>query len=111
MENHNNEVRQKHCLRELPAWERLLKRLVFRTFEDVKGRRILDFGSGEGITANFFAGKNEVVAVEPREEMLQHRWKDNAYEQICGSVEKLQKMAGRFIFVSTARENKRRMKR
>lgn len=93
MESHNYEERQKHSLQELPAWERLLKRLVFRTFEDVSGKRILDFGSGEGITANFFAGKNEVVAVEPRGEMMQHRWKDNAYEQICGSVEKLQEMA------------------
>lgn len=33
--------------------------------------KILDFGSGEGITANYFAKNNDVIAIEPSEEMLE----------------------------------------
>lgn len=84
-------LQKKRELKELGAWEQLLKRIVFQTFEDVQGKRILDFGSGEGITANFFAAKNEVVAVEPWEEMLQNRWCDNGYEQIQGGIEEVSK--------------------
>ena len=34
--------------------------------------KILDFGSGEGITANYFAKNNDVIAIEPSEEMLEN---------------------------------------
>lgn len=53
----------------LPAWERLFKRIVWKQIGEIEGKRILDFGSGEGITANYFARKNEVIAIEPSEEM------------------------------------------
>lgn len=49
---------------ELPAWERLLKRIVWKQLGEIEGKRILDFGSGEGITANYFAEKNEVFQNE-----------------------------------------------
>lgn len=76
-------------LAELPAWERLLKKIVWKQLGDVEGKYILDFGSGEGITANHFAEKNTVVAIEPSEEMLANRWADYAYRQIRGDVSSL----------------------
>lgn len=69
---------------ELTDWDRLLKRILWTQLGDIKGKKILDFGSGEGITANHFAKDNEVVAVEPWEEMLQNRWQDYGYVQIQG---------------------------
>ena len=74
---------------ELPAWERLLKKIVWAQLGDIRGKNILDFGSGEGITANHFAENNNVVAIEPSAEMLVNRWVDFEYRQIQGDVTKL----------------------
>lgn len=79
-------------LLELPAWDRLFKRIVWQQMGDISGKRILDFGSGEGITADHFAANNEVVAIEPSEVILANAWKDNKYEQIVGDVSSLSKM-------------------
>ena len=76
-------------LTELPAWERLLKKIVWAQLGDMQEKSILDFGSGEGVTANHFAENNHVVAIEPSEEMLKNRWKDFEYRQIQGNVTKL----------------------
>jgi len=54
-----------HYITELPAWERLFKKMVWEQLGAPEGKTILDFGSGEGITANHFAMKNEVTAIEP----------------------------------------------
>ena len=78
-----------HDIAELPPWDRLLKRIVWKQLGEMEGKRILDFGSGEGITANHFADKNVVVAVEPSEEMLRNRWADYEYRQIVGDASKL----------------------
>jgi SAM-dependent methyltransferase len=74
---------------ELPAWERLFKKIVWVQIGDIEGKKILDFGSGEGITANHFAKKNDVTAIEPSEEMLSNAWKDYEYTQIVGDVNAL----------------------
>ena len=58
------------------AWERLFKKIVWKQLGDMEGKKILDFGSGEGITANHFAEKNDVTAIEPSKEMLSNAWKD-----------------------------------
>ena len=55
----------------------------------MEGKKILDFGSGEGITANHFAEKNDVTAIEPSKEMLSNAWKDYEYTQIVGDVNAL----------------------
>lgn len=78
-----------HDITELPAWERLLKRIVWKQLGEIEGKRILDFGSGYGITASHFAVRNSVVAVEPSEEMLNSRWEDYEYRQIVGDISKL----------------------
>ena len=76
-------------LTELPAWERLFKKIVWAQLGDIQGKNILDFGSGEGITASHFAENNNVVAIEPSEEMLVNRWTDYEYRQIQGDVTNL----------------------
>ncbi len=76
-------------IKELTAWERLFKKIVWVQIGDIEGKKILDFGSGEGITANHFAKKNDVTAIEPSEGMLSNAWKDYEYTQIVGDVNAL----------------------
>lgn len=77
----------------LPPWEALLKKILFLQLGDIQGKKILDFGSGMGFTASFFAQNNEVVAIEPAEEALQERCTDHPYTQLVGSTELLKEMA------------------
>ncbi len=78
-----------HDIIELPAWERLFKEIVWEQLGDIEGKKILDFGSGEGITANHYARKNDVIAIEPSMVMLSNAWKDYKYTQIVGDVNAL----------------------
>ena len=78
-----------HDITDLPARERLFKKIVWKQLGDMEGKKILDFGSGEGITANHFAEKNDVTAIEPSKEMLSNAWKDYEYTQIVGDVNAL----------------------
>lgn len=82
----------KHDLNSLPPWERLLKRVLWTQLGPISHQRILDFGSGIGVTANHYAANNEVVAVEPGVESVQRRWDDHSYRQIIGSTEVLREM-------------------
>lgn len=76
-------------IEDIPAWERLFKKIVWKQIGDVKNKDILDFGSGEGITSDHFAESNRVVAVEPWEEMLKDAWTDHAYKQVIGDIKAL----------------------
>lgn len=78
-----------HNIIKLPAWERLFKKIVWKQLGNLEGKKILDFGSGEGITANHFAEKNDVTAIEPSEDMLSNAWKEYEYTQILGDVNAL----------------------
>jgi SAM-dependent methyltransferase len=51
--------------------------------------RILDFGSGLGVTASHYAAWHEVTAIEPNNEMTENRRTENPYTQISGGVESL----------------------
>lgn len=76
-------------LKSLQPWEALMKRIVWQQLGEIKGKKILDFGSGIGVTANYLAAQNEVIAVEPSIESVNKRWKEHQYEQIIGSKDKL----------------------
>ena len=78
---------------ELPPWECLMKRVVWKQLGDIQNKKILDFGSGIGVTANYLAKYNEVVAIEPDEESVKERWVDNSYRQIIGDIHELYKFA------------------
>lgn len=80
-----------HSTNELPAWERLFKRIVWKQLGNIKNKRILDFGSGKGVTSNHFAISNDVTAIEPSQEMLLNAWKDYDYTQIVGDISSLSK--------------------
>ena len=73
-------------LMELPEWERLLKKIIWQQLGQIRGQSVLDFGSGQGITADYLAGNNSVVAIEPWDEMLKDAWRDHEYRQIIGDV-------------------------
>ncbi|MBQ4068773.1 MAG: class I SAM-dependent methyltransferase [Lachnospiraceae bacterium] len=77
---------------ELQPWELLLKKLVWKQLDFINGKRVLDFGSGHGVTANHFAKNNQVVAVEPSEEMLLTTDMENDYIQIKGGVDELRRL-------------------
>lgn len=59
-------------------WGRLFYRLVWHNL-GFKDKKILDFGSGFGVTSNHLAKFNDVTAVEPNGELLEHRICDNRY--------------------------------
>lgn len=78
---------------DLQPWECLMKKIVWKQLGEIKDKRILDFGSGIGVTANYLAEYNDVTAIEPDEESVKDRWADNHYTQIAGSTDELCKFA------------------
>ena len=80
-------------LNQLPTWEKLAKQIIWKQIGGLKGKTILDFGSGTGITADHFASENKVIAVEPSEEMLAKQVNTNGYQHIIGSTEGLKKLS------------------
>jgi len=80
-------------LADLQPWESLMKRIVWKQLGDIRDKKILDFGSGIGVTANYLAEHNHVVAIEPDEDSVKERWADNQYTQIVGSTKELRKFA------------------
>jgi len=72
-------------------WGKLFYKLVWHNIE-CEGKKILDFGSGFGVTADYFAKNNDVTAIEPNEEMLKHRFCNNEYSQIVGGIEQIRKI-------------------
>ena len=79
-------------LNQLPVWEKLAKQIIWKQIGELKGKTILDFGSGTGITADYFAADNQVTAIEPLEDMLAQQVNTNGYQQIIGSIEELKKL-------------------
>ena len=68
----------------LAPWDAMMKLMVWTQLGEIKGKRILDFGSGTGVSASHYAAENEVVAIEPSSENVSRRWVKNQYRQICG---------------------------
>lgn len=73
----------------LQPWECLMKRIVWKQLGNVRDKKILDFGSGIGVTANYLAEHNDVIAIEPDEDSIKERWADNQYVQIIGGINEL----------------------
>ena len=79
-------------LNQLPVWEKLAKQIIWKQIGELKGKTILDFGSGTGITADHFAADNQVTAIEPSEDMLAQQVNTYGYRQIVGSTDELKKL-------------------
>ncbi|MBQ8577477.1 MAG: methyltransferase domain-containing protein [Clostridia bacterium] len=67
-------------------WGQLYYRVIEKQLSDLRGKRILDFGAGFGVTADLLAEKNTVVAVEPDAEMTENRYREHDYEMYTGDV-------------------------
>ncbi len=76
-------------INDISVWEKLQKLLTWEQIGQINGKRILDFGSGNGITASYYGAKNQVTAIEPDKETIKDRCTENTYEQICGGLDKL----------------------
>ena len=85
--------------KELSPWEKMLKILLWRQIGDVKGKKILDYGSGLGVTANHYARYNHVVAIEPSEERVKDRVRTVEYEQLQGGLEVLRTLPSDYFDV------------
>lgn len=60
-------------------WGQIYYDILFDQLQDIKGKWVLDFGSGFGLVANHLAQENQVLAVKPNEEMVGLRAQDNPY--------------------------------
>lgn len=86
---------------QLPVWEMLAKEMIWNQIGFLEDKDILDFGSGNGATADYYAAGNRVTAVEPSKEVLSGRIDTNGYRQLIGSTDELKKLNGNsfdFIF-------------
>mgnify|MGYP000016599374 CR=1 FL=1 len=71
-------------------WGQIYYDILFDQLQDIKGKRVLDFGSGFGLVANHLAQENQVLAVEPNEEMVALRPQNHPYQQLVGSLDQLE---------------------
>ena len=76
----------------LHPWEALMKQMVWHQLGTIQNQKILDFGSGTGVTACYYAQNNDVTAIEPSEEAVNERWRDFPYTQLVGSTDQLKKL-------------------
>lgn len=71
---------------DLGVWELLQKQMTFKQFGEISGVNILDFGSGNGAVASYYAEKNTVTAIEPDIDAIKNRIQDFKYTQIFGNI-------------------------
>lgn len=80
-------------------WGVLFYRVIWEQLSQITGCKILDFGSGLGITANHLAKQNDVIAIEPNADMVKMRACDNSYHQVIGGIEHLRQLEDDFFDV------------
>lgn len=83
----------------IAPWELLQKKIIWEQLKHIQNKKILDFGSGRGITANHFATNNEVIAIEPDENMINEGIRGNSYTQIKGDITELENFEDEFFDV------------
>ena len=72
-------------------WGKMFYDLLFSQLNipETPRLKILDYGSGLGVTSDHYAQWHNVTAIEPNVEMIENRHRENSYIQICGGFEKL----------------------
>lgn len=78
------------------TWELLQKKMAWEQLGDFENKVILDFGSGNGVTAEHYAQHNKVYAIEPNAEFMPTSVLENV-TQICGDVKKLLQFKDGFL--------------
>ncbi|WEB34048.1 methyltransferase domain-containing protein [Streptococcus anginosus] len=71
------------------VWGKLYYEILFAQLAHIKNKKVLDFGSGFGLVADFLAQNNQVIAIEPNDEMIAERQQNFHYQQLQGSLEML----------------------
>lgn len=80
------------------VWELLQKRMAWKQLGDIENKAVLDFGSGNGVTAEHYAEHNKVYAVEPNREFMPDSVSENVV-QICGDIKELKQFEDGFFDV------------
>ncbi len=80
-----NDMKLYHDYTVSPLGE-LYYKTLWRQLEDISGKKILDFGSGFGFTADFLAEHNTVTAVEMYPEMIAACKNKHNFEQLQGDI-------------------------
>ena len=80
-------------------WGQLFYKIVWAQLPNIKNKKILDFGSGFGITADHLAKNNAVTAIEPSSEMATKKKPKNKYTQIIGGIENFKELPNDFFDV------------
>lgn len=70
-------------------WGILFYKVIWEQLSSISNCKVLDFGSGFGVTSNYLASKNKVTAIEPNLEMIEERICENNYKQIYGDIKAL----------------------
>ena len=73
-------------------WGKLYYEILFAQLAHIKNKKVLDFGSGFGLVADFLAQNNQVTAIEPNGEMIAERKQNFHYHQLQGSLELLKEI-------------------
>lgn len=80
------------------TWELLQKKMAWEQLENFENKVILDFGSGNGVTAEHYAEHNKVYAIEPNAEFMPTSVSENVI-QICGDIKALEQFEDGFFDV------------
>jgi len=72
-------------------WGRIFYETIFEQLNlpTENSLKILDYGSGFGVTANHYAAFHNVIAIEPNRMMSDKRFSSNKYLQITGGLDAL----------------------
>ena len=79
-------------IQDLKVWEQLQKKLTWEQLGEFSGKRILEFGCGNGVMGAHYAEKNTVTGIEQDAQVLAENPYDNV-EQICGDFRVLSRYA------------------
>jgi SAM-dependent methyltransferase len=80
-------------------WGVLFYRVVWEQLPKITNSKVLDFGSGLGITANHLAMDNDVFAIELNPNMAEIRIRENRYQQVIGGIEQLKQQQDSYFDV------------
>ena len=80
-------------------WNELFYKMLWEQLPKIENCKVLDFGSGLGITSNYLAINNDVIAIEPDMDMVKTRLCENNYNQIIGGIEKLTNQSDNYFDV------------
>ncbi|WMJ23194.1 methyltransferase domain-containing protein [Paludicola sp. MB14-C6] len=95
-----NGIKDYYNLVQMP-WGKMFYDIAYKQLNISNDTRlkILDFGSGFGVTANYYAKNHNVIAIEPNQEMINMSFNENTYTLIKGDVKILKQFDDEFDVV------------